>query len=421
MKRNLLLVLMLAFLLTACSCGGTDVTDSPEPEVDLEAAETLLESDPLYRLILSSSFSSPSGLKLDPADAIFCLMLEQGESKAVGVLSSEVKEELKKSFPEADINTSFLRISAEAVKQAVERCLGTLPDGWEKTELAEIVYCAADGYYYAVLDADALELEVSAWQYDPIEVDTVVLMEDGTVEVWYHPQGRPNTFGRAVVSETEEVWVICSNQIESAVDPVETPAPETDGPEDILTDDLLALWNEIARDGSWYLWGLFSDYETPEQLDLYTLCRSMERPVGYTEAEKEFLKEAWNAEETYDPETGESWSIWYSYEKDSINNVIRVPAVELDSALQKYYGITLQEAQGKDGLTYCEATNCYYFVSSDAGFTAESIELDRGEYVGQDEVRFCYLCWGGECTVTLKNNDGQWQIVSNLFTGKSLW
>ena len=131
--------------------------------------------------------------------------------------------------------------------------------------------------------------------------------------------------------------------------PVETTAPEeTTLSEDPLVAEFRELFTFTADADVWYNYALKSYYDTPAGIDIFQLIYNAPwLDLELTQAEKDFL-----ISKELDIET---------------STVHKYPVEKIDEVLQKYFGITFEEAEGfgLDKMVYNPDTDSYYHLHGD--------------------------------------------------------
>ncbi len=185
---------------------------------------------------------------------------------------------------------------------------------------------------------------------------------------------------------------------ETTAAPVETTALEQEttlSEEDPLVAEFRELLTFTADSDWWYNYALKSYYDEPAGIDIFQLVYSAPWETELTQEEKDFL-------------------ISKNLEIE-IFNVNKYPVEKIDEVLQKYFGITFEEAQGigLDKMVYNPDTNSYYHLHGDfeAGYPTVSdvAAQEDGSYI------VYYESVDGSCAVTLKKaENGEYLILSNI-------
>lgn len=166
--------------------------------------------------------------------------------------------------------------------------------------------------------------------------------------------------------------------------------------EDPLVAEFKALFTFTADADVWYNYALKSYYDTPAGIDIFQLIYNAPwLDLELTQAEKDFL-----ISKELDIET---------------STVHKYPVEKIDEVLQKYFGITFEEAQGigLDKMVYNPDTNSYYHLHGD--FEAGYPVISNVE-AKEDGLFVVYYKQEGEsCAVTLKKTEnGEYLILSNV-------
>lgn len=177
------------------------------------------------------------------------------------------------------------------------------------------------------------------------------------------------------------------------------PIPAEDAPEE---EWIAFFYGMLSPELSWYNMGLISTYEQAKEVNL-PLLFSLGIPVGskpseLTDDEMDFLL-------SLSP---------YELEKEKY----RLPASEMDSVLQIYFGVTLGECRIEDWFAsrYYEKTDCYYQTGAANHTNVYGIvnytRLENGDYCVRyvSDLAHPY----GVADVVLHRVDDHFQIVSNV-------
>lgn len=181
--------------------------------------------------------------------------------------------------------------------------------------------------------------------------------------------------------------------------PVETTAPEqeTTLSEDPLVAEFRELFTFTADADVWYNYALKSYYDTPAGIDIFELVYSAPwNDLELTQAEKDFL-----ISKELDIET---------------STVHKYPVEKIDEVLQKYFGITFEDAEGigLDKMVYNPDTDSYYHLHGDLETAYPIITKVEENSDGTIIVYYTESMVGDTCGVTLKESEsGQYQILSN--------
>lgn len=176
-----------------------------------------------------------------------------------------------------------------------------------------------------------------------------------------------------------------------------------------LTDDELSYFNGDEFFNGDYLnirnQFLSSIYESPEKIDVLQLfyCGSGIEEFP-TEAEKKAII-AYNGWDT-EPDCA----------------CTKISRSNMDAVLGKYMGLALSDTENKglENFIYLEEYDAYYFYHGDTNYRAKII-FSGGEREG-DTIRLFYddVFFGdGEKVLTLKEKDGSYLFVSNVYSTKA--
>lgn len=177
---------------------------------------------------------------------------------------------------------------------------------------------------------------------------------------------------------------------------LEVKLPITTRPQSIGFD-IFAGYN-----GNWLRQGLTHAYDSPAQLQLAQLFSKGFDTETTTPTDEEiaYLNTVWPTD-------------WPQ------EDLIRLPAEQMDQVLQQYYGIRLEELGTAcfDGLVYMESTNCYYCMAGNsAALELNDIKAYRVETISDGSLRLYYYLHQRQFepwVVTLRQNDREWVILSN--------
>lgn len=209
----------------------------------------------------------------------------------------------------------------------------------------------------------------------------------------------------ATAAPTTTEAVITTEAAEATSDAVETAA-ETEASEGtpMDADAYAALCAMLEDDSGWPCRALIAEYATPEEIDLYELFYDglpNENNV-LTEAEQTFLNEHWS-------------------ELDLDLRPYRFPTQEINTVLQEYFGLTLDQTneKGLELLTYNEDTDCYYQSHGDCHYITVK---PTGAYVQKDgSVKLYYQQTGTgmdtdftKWVATLQPVEDGYRFVSNV-------
>lgn len=188
---------------------------------------------------------------------------------------------------------------------------------------------------------------------------------------------------------------------ETTAAPVETTAPEQEttlSEEDPLVAEFRELLTFTADSDWWYNYALKSYYDEPAGIDIFQLVYSAPwQGSELTQEEKDFL-------------------ISKNLEIE-IFNVNKYPVEKIDEVLQKYFGITFEEAQGigLDKMVYNPDTNSYYHLHGDFEAAYPVISEVETREDGGVTVYYRQGETGESCAIMLQMTEsGKYKILSNV-------
>ena len=207
-----------------------------------------------------------------------------------------------------------------------------LVSDWEDN----FTYLEETGCYYARLD--------NSRGYT-VYIDRTEEQNDGTILMYYALARGEEPYMVAKLQPHETGYYILSN--ERYVD-------NTGKSEDqVAMEELFILQ-------SWYNQALTCEYDSPEQIGIYSFFHS-----GF-KGEPKITDEEW-AQLKNMQGFGAPWG-----------DIYRLPQDKMNAVLTEYFGITLEDVDptGFNALAYLESTNCYYFKAS-APNSIENFKADR--------------------------------------------
>lgn len=178
--------------------------------------------------------------------------------------------------------------------------------------------------------------------------------------------------------------------------------------ERVNTVELAKLGIQFESGCTWYNMALTSRYESTNQINLSNLFYNgfADESHRFTEKELEGLKAL-----------EEQGILLVSEDFD----MTRLPVDKMNAVLEMYFGTTLDQLDEEcfEGLVYLESTDCYYFkVQHTDSLSAENITITAFQTLEDGTVNVYYSMddWqaSGDFSVSLRQYDNVWQIVSNL-------
>lgn len=207
--------------------------------------------------------------------------------------------------------------------------------------------------------------------------------------------------GKDKAQESSDSPAIQPQPSETVSQPAEPPAEESTPAQIELTAEMLEELSALFVPGTWYNYALFSDFISPETVNLGTLFYDGDPNETVTDAEMAYLTALPNGDMYRDLD------------------VSKITLPKMDEVLQTYFGITLAETEGNglDDLVYVPNFSAYFHAHSDT--TADLYTFPYGFELENGDVELYYhRTWDSEpfyCIVTLhRSGTGIWQLVSNV-------
>ena len=186
---------------------------------------------------------------------------------------------------------------------------------------------------------------------------------------------------------------------ESTEENSEEPDTEENESDDLVVQLLKFLNDNENRMPNMFL---FTEYTLAENVDLGDVFYCGADGMGVSdisEQEKQLLAQRYNADVELD--------------------IVKATTAQMDEVLQKYIGLTLEQTNkvGLEKLYYLEEYDAYYNVAGDTRYTLCAIKYAQKNENGLIVVEYVdglssYL--GTKYQMTLRENDGNYQFVSNL-------
>lgn len=186
--------------------------------------------------------------------------------------------------------------------------------------------------------------------------------------------------------------------VPSVTDPTETTQPADRNVEKFQT---MLQRGSIFDAGNWYLQALNGEYKSVTEMNLAHLFYNgfKDESSEPTEAEIEYLNS-----------TGRFMTEWQCLD------FFRLPVEKMDAVLQKYFGITFEQANQKslDQFVYWEETNCYY--DSHSGAMGHAPVVTAVEKLNYGRVAVSYYDRNNleKFVLMVQENSDGYRVLSNL-------
>ena len=374
-------------------------TEATAQEMDMDALRAELDAlfavdeshmgQNFYHQALTSDYESPENVNL--------YQLFYGGTDTDYVESAEEKAKLDEAFP---MQFNRVRVSVGEMNGILNQVFGI---GFEQVNGHQAFLDDERNVYLPETDSYYWECTEGNWLYG-FSIQDVRTLEDGRVLFTYH---------REFWDAPEGIWTVClkkDNGVYHIISNlpgewVTEKAEQQEQDADSLRAELNALFavDESHMGQNFYHQALTSDYESPENVNLYQLFYGG-TDTDYVESAEEKAK------------LDEAFPMQF--------NRVRVSVGEMNGILNQVFGIGFEQVNGHQAFlddernVYLPETDSYYWECTEGnwlyGFSIQDVRtLEDGRVLFTYHREF----WDapeGIWTVCLKKDNGVYHIISNL-------
>ena len=320
-----------------------------------------------------------------------------------GTVSEEEKQLLaqKDSYVQNSVyELDVSKTTKQDMENILQRYLGMSLEETNKVNLYKLYYLEEyDAYYHIAGDSVLIQISiVDGWKED----------ETGNIILQYFDalSGNPTDLYQVTLKLVKGNYCFVSNVKLSGDGSVDINQGDNETPVNLVSRELLQWFSTeyFNNDRKNFIANQFLTdvYTTKQDINLYELFYNGAKIIGdrstISQEEKKLLLER--------------------YFDEIHTDVIRITPTEMNDALMKYMGITLDETNkyGLDKFYYLEEYDAYYIMHADTNCFQVIIEAGKINDDGTITLQYYKRLEGGAPIywVTLEEKDGKYYIISNI-------